>query len=392
MNIEKYKEASRHTLAEDLLKDVSRYRLFGGLDASIDPVVAWFHHMHETQPVRYRPEYDLWEVFRYKDTEEVLLNYATFSIDKCVPSGMPFALAMTDLPEHRQLRSLVSKAFTPRSLEELKPHIVEIVEELLELGMVRGKMSLFTELAHPLMMRVMAKMLGLPPSDQERFLQWAQQLRMQLVGVEHSVDHSELLQYFSDLLDKRKRDPRDDLISAVLAAEENGPYLTYEKKLFLCVELMTANPTTIKLLTHALSRLSQYPEIYQDLRNDPSLIPRAIEETLRYDFNLDLWRTARHDTVLGGQQIKAGQYVVAWTGGANCDETYFPHSEQFDIRRSPNPHLTFSHGIHSCLGAPLARLLVRVTLEWIVTHCSEIHLDSEKSLQSPGEKNLILIK
>ena len=145
-------------------------------------------------------------------------------------------------------------------------------------------------------------------------------------------------------------------------------------------------------MTYAFQRFCLHPEIYQALRADPSLIPGAIEETLRYDFNHDLWRTARHDTVLSGQQIKAGQYVVAWTVAANFDETYFPHSEQFDIRRSPNPHLTFSHGVHVCLGAPLARLESRIALEWIVTHFSDIRLDPEKPVQRMDKISSMLIQ
>jgi cytochrome P450 len=363
----------------EMQKEVSKSILDQELsDSSTEPRVAWFHHMQEIQPIRYRPEYNMWEVFRYKDVQQVLLDHATFSVDKCLPEAFPGALGKSDPPEHRLIRSLVSQAFSPRRIAELTPRLVQIVDELLERASASETKNLVTQLANPLPGRVIAEMLGLPQQDQERFQQWSDQLIGQMLGV-WNPDNTELIHYFSDLLNERKRNPRNDLMSALLAAEENGTHLTRATIIDMCLELMTAgHPTTTRLLSYALQRFSQHPEIYQALRDDPSLIPGAIEETLRYDFALDMWRTARHDTVLSGHEIKAGQYVIAWTGAANFDETYFPQSSQFDIRRSPNPHLTFGHGVHVCLGHPLARLEARIALERIVAQFPEIRLDPEQ--------------
>jgi cytochrome P450 len=338
--------------------------------------------MQETQPVRYRPEYNLWEVFRYEDVQQVLSDYATFASDKERPGSLPFVLGSSDPPQHRQLRGPVSKAFTPRRIEAQTPHLIQIVDELLEPAMTRGKMNVVTALAYPLPVRVLAEMLGLPPEDQERSLQWSYQLVRQMIGISNS-DNSELLHYFSEMLNERKCDPRDDLISTLLAAQDNEARLTDEQIISICLEiLLGGNLTTATLLNRTIYRLCQHPEIYQALRDDPSLIPGAIEETLRYEISeFNQWRTARHDTVLGGHEIKADQYVVAWISAANFDETHFPKSSQFDIRRSPNPHLTFSHGVHVCPGAPLARLEGRIALERIVTHFSEIRLDPENPVQ-----------
>jgi cytochrome P450 len=342
--------------------------------------------MQENQPVRYRPEYNLWEVFRYEDVRQVLSDYATFSVDKRHAEGLPGTLGRYDPPRHRQLRSLVSKAFTPRRIEELTPRLIQITDELLERASASGKMNVTAEFTYPLPVRAISEMIGLPPEDQERFRQWSYQLFRQFLGV-GKPENNELLQYFSDLLDKRKLDPRDDLISGLLAAEENGIHLTREEIISICAELMAAgNVTTTMLLTWLLYRLCRHPEIYQALRDDPSLIPGAIEETLRYDFSaITVWRTAHHDTVFNGHEIKAGQYVVAWLAAANFDEMYFPHSTQFDIRRSPNPHLTFGHGIHVCLGYPLTRLEGRIALERIVAHFSDIRLDTENPVQYMDE-------
>jgi cytochrome P450 family 109 len=366
----------------EMPQGVTRNILLSELDPSIESQIAWFHRMQETQPIRYRPEHNLWELFRYKDIQQVLLDHATFSISGALPESFPCTLAKSDPPEHRLLRGLVSKAFTPRRVEELTPYLIQSVDELLKPAIDRGRMNLATELTFLLPIRVITKMLGLPAEDRDRALQWSYQMMAQALGLWIS-DNDEIVQYFSDLLNERKLSPSNDLISGLLAAEENGVHLTYQQIVYMCMELMTAgNVTTTVMLNAALYRLCQHPKIYQDLRNDPSLIPGAIEEVLRYDFppNL-LWRTARHDTVFNGHQIKAGQHVVAWAGAANCDETYFPHSEQFDIRRSPNPHLNFSHGIHGCLGSSLARLEGRILLERITAHFSEIRLDPDNPVQ-----------
>ncbi len=349
---------------------------------SIESRVAWYHHMQETQPVRYRPEYNLWEVFRYQDVQHVFSNYATFSVGTIWSEASRGVLVKNDPPEHHQFRRLVSKAFTPRRIEELIPRLIQIVDELLEPAMTRGKMDAVTGLAGPLPMRVIAEMLGLPLEDQARFRQWSYQLLALALGLANP-DTSELIHYFSDLLNERKRDPRNDLISGLLAAQENGAYLTHEQIIEMCLELMASgNITTTMALSLALSRLCQRPEIYQALRNDPALIPGAIEEILRYDFSaLYVLRIARHDTMLGGQEIKAGQYVALLVGAANFDKAYFPQAEHFDIRRSPNPHLAFGHGVHTCIGNALARLEVRVALERIVAHFSEIRLDPEHAAQ-----------
>src|SRR5262249_55395997 len=154
----------------------------------------------------------------------------------------------------------------------------------------------------------LAEMLGLPPKDQARFIQWSYQLLRQFIGASNP-DNSELIHYFSELFDERKRDPRDDLMSVLLAAEENGAHLTREDIINMYLEMMLGgNVTTPILLIRALERLCRRPEIYQALRDNPSLIPGAIEETLRYDFSsFNVWRTARHDTVFNGHEIKAGQ-------------------------------------------------------------------------------------
>src|SRR5579859_4231895 len=152
----------------EMQRKVSREIIINELGSSTEERVAWFHHMQETQPIRYRPEYNLWEVYRYKDALQVLSDWATFSIEKNFPEGTPFLLGTCDPPRHRQLRSLVSKAFAPRRIEGLTPHLVQIVDGLLEPAKVSGKMDVMAGFAYQLPVRVIAEMLGLPLSDQGR--------------------------------------------------------------------------------------------------------------------------------------------------------------------------------------------------------------------------------
>jgi cytochrome P450 len=361
----------------ELSRDILREKI----GDSVESRIAWYREMRENQPVHYNQEHNIWEVFRYKDVQRVLLDHADYSVKNTLPEHFPSTLGKSELPRHRQLRSLVSKAFTPRRIEELTPRLVEIIDGLLEPALVSGKMDVMPDLTYPLPVRVIAEMLGLPAQDQEQFRVWSYQLLDQFTRG-GNPDNSELFRYFSELLDKRKQDPQADLMSSLLAAEEDGAHLTREEILFMCLEMMMAgNVTTTMLLSYALDRFSQHPEIYEALRADPSLIPGALEETLRYDFStISLRRTARQDLVLDGHEIKAGEMIVAWVGAAHFEEDYFPHAERFDIRRSPNPHMTFGYGIHVCLGAPLARLESKIALEQIVTHFSSLRPDPEKPL------------
>jgi cytochrome P450 family 109 len=352
--------------------------LSGAKDTSPEAQADWYRMMQETQPVRYQPDYDLWEVFRYDDVQRVLTEYSTFSAEVLLEGFPDVGGLNTDPPHHRRYRTLAGKAFTPRRVAELAPRITAIVDEILEQGGSDGKLDIVEQLAYPLPVRVIGEMLGVPLEDQERFRYWSYQL-LGLMPNEADPTNSELQRYFTDQLSQRQQEPRDDLMSALLAAEMDGEHLTQDEVLNLCIGLLVAgNVTTTLLLSLAARRFVQQPEVYQQLRHDPSLIPGAIEEILRYDFaHTSFMRLARHDTTIGGHEIKEGQIVIVWLSAANFDETHFPHAEQFDIRRSPNSHLTFGHGIHYCLGAPLARFEGKIALERMVAHWSEIHDDPE---------------
>ena len=345
---------------------------------------AWFHSMQETQPIRYRSNGGFWEVFRYDDVQHVLTDHATFSVHYIRLAGRPDVDSMsnTDPPAHRQLRNLVSQAFTPRYIARLAPRIQAIVDELLEKIGTSSSIDISQQFAYLFPIRVIAEMLGVSSEDQEQFRRWSYQL-LGVLPHPNDPNHDELAQYFMALLDRRQKEPQDDLMSALLAVEVDGERMSREQVRLLCELLLLAgNVTTTMLINHTFHRFLKQPEIVDELRQTPSLIPGALEEVLRYEFSSsNMVRLVKQPTVLSGQELKEGDVVMAWLGAANFDERYFPHPEHFDIRRSPNPHITFGYGAHYCLGAPLARLEGKIALERMLVHMRDIRPDPERSIQ-----------
>ncbi|MFE6056742.1 cytochrome P450 [Kitasatospora sp. NPDC056446] len=361
----------------------TRDLLFPELSDDIGARIAWFQHMQKNEPLRFRPEYNLWEVFRYDDVLQVLKNPNDFSVSNKTHMGLPFSFGRADIPDHRFLRGFVARSFQPSSIEGLAPEFTAMVDSLLEPALASGRMELLGELCYPVMERAVGHMFGLRIPGANRFRDWSDQMFGQLVGV-RDPDHADVVDLFKEQLDDRKANPRDDLMSALLAERRKDDRLAEEKIVHMCLDLATAGNAPLSLLlAYAFKRFCEDPEFFQTLRRDPSLIPGAIEEILRFDFSwFNLWRTARHDTVLGGQEIKADQYVVVWDSSANFDENYFPQADRFDIRRSPNPHLTFGQGMYICLGLPLARVLGRVVLERVVTTFADMRSDPENPMQA----------
>ncbi len=327
--------------------------------------IAWYRTMRTNRPVYYHPEYDLWEVFTYSEVQRVLTDYKTFSSEFIPANAMlRSCLVYLDPPDHRQLRNLVAHTFTQRSIARLAPRIATIVHELLDNVAGKGGMDVVNDLAYPLPVRVIAEMLGVPPEDHARFKRWSDEV-IEEAGDINARPHREMGQYFCELLEQRKKEPRNDLISELLAARIGGEQLTKDQLLGFCMILLVAgNITTTHLISNAIICLDEHPEAMVQLRQKPSLIPDAIEEVMRYRSSVRLMtRIATRDTVLLGREIKAGQRVVPWIASANLDEQQFPNADVFDITRSPHNHLAFGYGIHFCLGAPLARLEARIALE-----------------------------
>lgn len=332
----------------------------------------WYRAMRESQPVSFDPQREAWLVFRYQDVMHVLSEYTTFSsatFSSLLDSEqgdflVGSSIISMDPPRHRQLRALVSQAFTPRTITQLEPRITSIVSSLLDRVEPHGQMDVVSDLAFPLPVMVIAELLGVPLADREQFRRWSEVM----VGTSYEaalVVQQEMKPYFLTLIEQRRREPGEDLITALLAAEIDGERLPELEILGFCVLLLVAgHETTTHLIGNAILCLDEYPEVMQQVKADPALLPSAIEEVLRYLSPVQTFpRIVVADTVLGEQEIKAGQVVLPLFASANRDEAQFPQAETFDIRRMPNRHLAFGHGIHFCLGAPLARLEAKIALE-----------------------------
>jgi len=352
--------------------------------------------MREEQPVYFNPQYRFWQVFRYEDVQRVLSDYASFS------SGfggdqerdpLSASLISMDPPRHRQLRNLVTQAFTPRSVAQLSNRITTIVNTLLDEVAARGRMDIIDDLAYPLPVIVIAEMLGIPHEDRERFKVWSDAV----VGAsnpEGGNPQAEMSTYFLNMISQRSREPKDDLITALLNAQIDGQHLNQRELLGFCILLLVAgNETTTNLIGNALLCFDEHPEVMEQLRSEPALIPGAIEEVLRYRSPVQyMYRRAVSDVTIRDQEIRTGQMVLAWIGSANRDEAQFPDPDSFDIRRTPNRHIAFGHGIHFCLGAPLARLEAKIALTLLLKRFHEIQRVRDVSLEATGSDLVFGVK
>lgn len=336
----------------------------------------WYHQMRANRPVDRHEADDAWSVFRYHDVQRVLSDYECFSSQAMGSGGnepLDASIISIDPPRHKQLRSLVTQAFTPRTIAQLTPRITTIVHELLDRVASRGSMDIVADLASPLPVIVIAELLGIPTADLERFKCWSDAMAGKIED-EYKTAEKEMGRYFTHLLEQRKRNPKDDLLSALLAAEVDGQKLSLEELLGFCIILLVAgNITTTNLIGNAFLCFDEYPHALAQLYTDRSLLPNAVEEVLRYRSPAQqMYRLCRKETELGGRVIPEGHLLTAWIGSANRDESEFPNAGIFDITRSPNRQIAFGYGIHYCPGAPLARLEARITLGAMLERFSQM--------------------
>jgi cytochrome P450 len=354
--------------------------------------------MRESAPVAFEPAEGLWSVFRYDDVERVLSEHASFSSrfgfgenDQSHP--LAASLIATDPPRHRQLRSLVSQAFTPRAIARLAPRIEALTRELLDRVAGADRIDVVDDLAYPLPVIVIAELLGIPASDQEAFKRWSDFVvtgQSEIAAGRRDqamlTPIQEMSAYFLARLAERRAAPGEDLISGLLAAQDETGRLNDLDVLAFCILLLVAgNETTTNLIANAVLCFEEFPEVVAQLRADPELLPSAIEEVLRYRSPVQMmFRTVARDTLVGDQTMRVGQRVIAWIGSANRDPSQFPNPDVFDARRTPNRHLAFGDGIHFCLGAPLARLEARIVLRQLLARFPNLRVAPGARLESLG--------
>src|SRR5947209_6531216 len=380
--------------------------------ADVQGMYDWFDKMRNTQPVWLDESSGCWHVFRYDDVFNVVSDYTLFSSERRLrrfprraaengedgrPRGGRSIIAM-DPPQHRQYRSLVSHAFTPRAIERLRGRVATITQELLDEARSAGTMDFATEIAYPLPTIVIAEMLGVPTSDRPLFKRWADGLlRRQLSDAEffrpaeeqrndpefQRLTHTfeEMSDYFRQMLEERKRAPRQDMMSDLLAAEVDGDHLSMEDAIsFSTLLLLAGHVTTTNLLSQAIRCFDEHRAALSQLRKQPELMPTAIEEVLRYASPVwRLVRTTKEEVTLSGVTIPKDETIFPWLASANRDPEQFPEPERFDITRTPNRHVAFGHGIHFCIGAPLSRMEASVALPMILKQLPNLRVLHEES-------------
>jgi len=337
----------------------------------------------------YRVEpFGFWAISRYEDVDYVVRNPQLFSsaalmtvmLGDLNPVPEAPSLISSDPPVHTRLRKLVNRAFTPRLISALEPRLRAITSQLIRRVTSEGEFDLIADLAIPLPVIVIAEMLGVEPERRGDFKRWSDDLVYAVnsaSGVLAEEDRARIRQsttefrtYFQNTIAARRREPKEDLITGLVRAEEEQQALTSDEILGLTTLLLIAgNETTTNLIGNAILALLDHPTELAKVRADSSLVPNLVEETLRYDTPVqNIFRQTTGDVEMAGTTIPAGTPLLLLYGSANRDERKFPDPDRFDVTRDIQGHLGFGYGIHYCLGAQLARLEAKVVLEALLFH------------------------
>jgi cytochrome P450 len=359
-------------------------------------------------PVHWGLLVDAWVCSRYADVDAILRDHKRFSNDPrkrrtsrarraAVASSDDTNMLFADPPDHTRLRALVSKAFTPQAIDALAPRIQRIMASLLDAVTPGTPFDVMETIAYPLPVIVIAELLGVPSEDRAQFKVWsdrrARSLEPTITPREREAAAQaavELDAYFRGIIALRRKEPQDDLISALVAAEEAGDRLSEREMVsMLRLLLVAGNETTTNLIGNGLLALLRHPEQLQRLRENPGLMPTAVEELLRYDTPVQVdARTALEELEIGGRQVAPGQGVLLLLGAANHDPEVFDNPEQLELTRTGASNLSFGRGIHHCLGAPLARLEARTAFDMLLERFAGLELLTEQ----PAFKDNVVLR
>ncbi len=362
---------------------------------TIEDPYSLYHRLRAEDPVHRTPS-GIWVLSRYDDVALVLRDarFGRRGFQELISArfggpGFARSMLLQDPPDHTRLRTLVSKAFTPRAIEGLRGRIESMVEALLDAAVDRGEMDLIADLAYPLPASVICEMLGVPLQDRDHLREWSAEIARSLDAVivadpdviaRANAAGVAIRDYFERLVTERRRAPRADILSGLIAAEEAGDRLSTDE-LFATVILLflAGHETTANLIGNGMLALLRHPAELGRLRDDPALIESAVEELLRYDSPVQrVSRLTTADVVIGDRTIPSGSLAIALLAAANRDPAYFPDPDRLDVARRDNRHLAFGSGIHFCLGAPLARLEGRVVFAALLRRCPHLALATDR--------------
>jgi cytochrome P450 len=340
-----------------------------------------YQRMRSDSPLYFEPQTGLWMIFDYESVKWALTDHDTFS-----SRNGPDWIVFTDPPRHTKLRALISKAFTPRSVANLEPRIRELSHGLLDGLEGRSEFDLVADYSTSLPIMVIAEMLGIPREDRTRFAHWNNVMVKMSYTIGRRDEEAaaatgdfltatrEMSDYLEALRSTPRQDPEDDLLTRLWRAEVDGERLTHDDVLgFFQGLLLAGSETTTHLITNAILCFIEHPAELHRVRQNPDLLPSAIEEVLRFRSPLQwMYRITKREVRLHGQTIPPGKLVLPIIGSGNRDEKVFPNPERFDVNRNPNPHIAFGSGIHFCIGAPLARLESRIALTDLLSRMKNI--------------------
>jgi cytochrome P450 len=349
-----------------------------------------YARLRSEAPVYEVPGVGAYAVSRYEDVSNLLMHPELFSSRgmgtteiRGVETRMMIA---TDPPDHTRLRNLINRSFTPRIVADMEPRVRDVTARLLKDALPAGRMDLIADLAMPLPVTIIAELLGVNPERRDDFKRWSDRTLLDNYDTltpeeqqERDRDMDAFLSYFEEAVAERKQRPTNDLIGQLTRAEAEEQALTFPELIaFIGLLLIAGNETTTNLIGNAMIALVEHPEQLERVRSQPELIPNMIEEALRYDAPVQyLFRSTTRDVELAGTTLPVGAAVLPLFGSANRDERRYPRAGEFDVTRDAQGHLAFGHGIHFCLGAPLARLEARVAFEMLLPAMNDVTIDTE---------------